>query len=147
MTSVEDIRYIIGMALIGVGLAFLKAPLVVTLLTGFGLGCALFPYFILNPTLKLFQSLRPGVLSSVVSILRGNSNLPQRQSWVILGALAVSGALFVLTGQVFAELFLPRFMNVTMENRDGMSIAILAGVLLGLFKMLQFYGKRLRDRS
>ena len=143
MTSVEDPRFIAAMTVLGACVAILKGPLLLTFLAAILLSVLLLPYFILNPSVTLKQSLNLGTFKATFSIFQGNSNLPRGRFTCLAAALVVSACVYALFGQILIEAIVPRLTSIELVDRNGMNQAILAAVLYMLFQSIKWYAKKL----
>ncbi|MEP3786657.1 hypothetical protein [Ascidiaceihabitans sp.] len=141
MKTVEDPKYIALQAAVGATVALMHGPVALAFVISGAVALALWPYFLLFPTVSLRRSFSKSNRQASIAVLKGNSNIPERQARVIVLAMIVSGCLFSLMGLILCEVLLPDLFGLTLRNRNGITSMVLAGGLFALFKTLQWYAK------
>ena len=143
MKSVEDPRCILAQFAVGGGIAYGQGPILLSFCLSSALAIAIFPYFLLSPSVSLLDSFRPRNASTTLTVLRGNSNLPTQKVRVVLLLLIVAGCLFGFAGLVFTELFASVFTDLETRTRPGNLIVILVVGLFVSFKALLWHARKL----
>jgi len=144
MTSIEDIRFILGMALVGVASALLKMPLMVAVVACIICTLVLVPYFILNPAATFWQCLKPSAWVSIKSILTGYSNIGQAKAWCLVLALITAGCSYCLFGLILCESVAPIVSSFEPRDRNSINIIILAVGFFLCLNLIIWYARQIK---